>query len=154
MVEDEEDRAELMRLLYVATTRAADYLVLSAGLEKMEKPVSPWMELLATRFDLASGRFLGENAPAAQTPDLPPPLVRVVTRVPLRRRKRPARRRNLEKLAAEARKKAARLETVDPESLRPVTPDPQARREFSFSRLTGRLHSRLTCGVWALWSTR
>ncbi len=55
LAENEEDLAELDRLLYVATTRAADYLVLSAGMEKLDKPGGPWMDLLARRFDLATG---------------------------------------------------------------------------------------------------
>ena len=37
MAENEEDLAELSRLLYVATTRAADYLILSAGVEEPGK---------------------------------------------------------------------------------------------------------------------
>ena len=34
--ENDEELAELSRLLYVATTRAADYLILSAGVEDAE----------------------------------------------------------------------------------------------------------------------
>ena len=49
--ENDEERKEISRLLYVATTRAADYLILSAGVDDPEKPTGPWMELLATRFD-------------------------------------------------------------------------------------------------------
>ena len=39
--ENEEDLAELSRLLYVAATRAADYLILSAGIEEPGKAAGP-----------------------------------------------------------------------------------------------------------------
>jgi ATP-dependent helicase/nuclease subunit A len=53
-----EDRAERFRLFYVATTRAADYLVLSGGLfhSELDSPSSPWLKLLAERFDLRTGQ--------------------------------------------------------------------------------------------------
>ena len=53
-----EDRAERLRLFYVATTRAADYLVLSGGVfnSDFESPSAPWLKLLAERFDLRTGR--------------------------------------------------------------------------------------------------
>ncbi|MFN0198039.1 MAG: UvrD-helicase domain-containing protein [Planctomycetaceae bacterium] len=56
--EKTEDEAELIRLLYVAMTRAADHLVLSAGLPGMargENKLSPWLTLLKQRFDLSTG---------------------------------------------------------------------------------------------------
>ena len=55
LMEEAEDRAETMRLLYVATTRAADYLILSAGLQADRRPRSPWLQLLAERFNLDTG---------------------------------------------------------------------------------------------------
>ena len=55
MAENEEELAELNRLLYVAATRAADYLILSAGMEEPGKAAGPWMELIARRFDLMTG---------------------------------------------------------------------------------------------------
>ena len=53
-----EDEEERIRLLYVATTRAADYLVLSAGTfpEELESPSTTWLKLLAERFDLQTGK--------------------------------------------------------------------------------------------------
>ena len=36
--ESDQEEAELVRLLYVATTRAADYLILSSGLERRARP--------------------------------------------------------------------------------------------------------------------
>jgi len=53
--ESREDEAELARVLYVATTRAKDHLILSAGLGHDARPRSPWMRLLARRFDLTTG---------------------------------------------------------------------------------------------------
>ncbi len=51
----DEEMAELSRLLYVATTRAADYLILSSGLEDLDRPRGPWLELLRRQFDLGTG---------------------------------------------------------------------------------------------------
>ncbi|MDQ3331733.1 MAG: UvrD-helicase domain-containing protein [Planctomycetota bacterium] len=50
-----EEEAEQTRLFYVAATRARDHLILSAGLEHDGKPRSPWLQLLARRFDLLAG---------------------------------------------------------------------------------------------------
>ncbi|MGE3313643.1 MAG: UvrD-helicase domain-containing protein [Planctomycetaceae bacterium] len=50
-----EDELEKLRLLYVATTRAADVLILSAGLDASRKLHSPWMKLIAERFDIDTG---------------------------------------------------------------------------------------------------
>ena len=72
-----EDQQEAIRLLYVATTRAADFLVLSSGVNDTEKAGGVWMQLLAERFDLSSGRL------AASLPDdYPEPRVAVVTEPP------------------------------------------------------------------------
>jgi ATP-dependent helicase/nuclease subunit A len=55
LLENEAEAEEHMRLLYVALTRAADHLILSAGLKSPDKVQSGWMTLLAKRFDLATG---------------------------------------------------------------------------------------------------
>lgn len=55
LLENEAEAAEHMRLLYVALTRAADHLILSAGLKSGEQVQSGWMKLLASRFELATG---------------------------------------------------------------------------------------------------
>jgi ATP-dependent helicase/nuclease subunit A len=60
MREDVEDWHESLRTLYVACTRAEDYLILSSGLPPSLKPASPWMQTLAERFDLRSGNCLSE----------------------------------------------------------------------------------------------
>ena len=53
--EQEADAEETIRLFYVACTRAADYLILSAGIEPDKPAQSPWRELLETRFDINTG---------------------------------------------------------------------------------------------------
>ena len=55
-VEAREEAGEALRLFYVATTRARDALILSAGVAADAKHASPAMKLLAGRFDLAGGR--------------------------------------------------------------------------------------------------
>jgi ATP-dependent helicase/nuclease subunit A len=71
------EREEAIRLFYVATTRAEDVLILSAGMKCDEEPVSPAMKLLASRFDRESGEF-----DAAESPGLSAPPVRVVEKPP------------------------------------------------------------------------
>jgi ATP-dependent helicase/nuclease subunit A len=55
---------EELRTLYVATTRARDYLVLSASVRADYRPDGAWMRLLSERFNLRSGRCLvvGQSA--------------------------------------------------------------------------------------------
>src|SRR5262249_25142588 len=53
--EREEEANEEVRLLYGARTRAADHLILSAGLKDLDKPSGSGMELLAERFDIRTG---------------------------------------------------------------------------------------------------
>ena len=65
LVAEQEDEDEMARLLYVAATRAADYLILSAGVDDLEKPQGPWMELLATQFELATGKYIGAGGERA-----------------------------------------------------------------------------------------
>ena len=55
LAELDEDLAELNRLLYVATTRAADYLILSSGLEDLDETKGPWLDLLRRQFDSRPG---------------------------------------------------------------------------------------------------
>jgi ATP-dependent helicase/nuclease subunit A len=50
-----EDAQEDLRTLYVACTRARDYLVLSTTLAADAAPANTWMFTLSERFDLASG---------------------------------------------------------------------------------------------------
>lgn len=54
---------EDLRTLYVACTRAEDYLVLSGSLPESFTPTNPWTLALAERFDLRTGRcFAAELA--------------------------------------------------------------------------------------------
>lgn len=78
-IEQTADEDETVRLLYVAVTRAADYLILSAGLPYDRRVQSPWMKLLARHFDLSTGlptldpylgRFTMGNIPAEQIPEI------------------------------------------------------------------------------------
>lgn len=92
-IEDREEREESLRLFYVATTRARDQLVLSAGFPKpldaltVDK-LSPALNLVWERFDGPSGRCL------AQLPDgWPEPEVAVVDISALDRSERRAARR-------------------------------------------------------------
>jgi ATP-dependent helicase/nuclease subunit A len=55
LMEKEADADETIRLFYVACTRAADYLILSAGIESDAPRNSPWLELVESRFDLRTG---------------------------------------------------------------------------------------------------
>ena len=63
LAEREEAETEIVRLLYVACTRAADYLVLSSGLDKPGEIKGPWMELLSRRFDIFTGRPVQADSP-------------------------------------------------------------------------------------------
>jgi ATP-dependent helicase/nuclease subunit A len=161
--ENDEEMAEHSRLLYVATTRAADYLILSAGVEDLDKPTGPWMELLAKRFNLTKGTMSrggeeergrgGNSTTDSQSPSLPLShsplsLVRVTTSEPPIQIKPvdPHRRRDLMKTVEKAQQMAADGQGKRPQYLAPVACDPGARRQYSFSRLTGKLHAK-TSGI-------
>jgi ATP-dependent helicase/nuclease subunit A len=72
-VEEREDDEESLRILYVALTRAADHLILSAGLGVDPGAVgdrgvkSQWMRLLADRYDLGTGLPKGDPYLGAMT---------------------------------------------------------------------------------------
>jgi len=55
LAEQEADADETIRLFYVACTRAADYLILSAGFDADKSSHSPWLSLVESRFDLRTG---------------------------------------------------------------------------------------------------
>jgi len=134
VVASSEDEAEGARLLYVATTRAADYLVLSSGVSELLKASGPWMELIARRFDLFSGALRTAAGDA---------IVKVTrSQPPLESKRRAARRgRDLDKLAEKARKMAAAGEGRIPSHLDAVPRDRAAQRQFSFSKLSGEFHA-------------
>jgi ATP-dependent helicase/nuclease subunit A len=150
---NDEDQAELSRLLYVAITRAADYLILSAGVEQPGDAVGPWMELVGRRFNLITGaveeggRGKGERG-NPEDGGRPSCHVRVTTVEPSIQSK-PVdlrHRRDLMKIVEKAQQMAAEGQGRQPRYLTPVLPDATARRQYSFSRLTGKLHAR-TAGI-------
>jgi ATP-dependent helicase/nuclease subunit A len=59
---------EELRTLYVACTRAEDYLVLSAALTRPFRPANAWMGTLAERFDLQTGECLAGDVATEQRP--------------------------------------------------------------------------------------
>ncbi|MFN4261323.1 MAG: UvrD-helicase domain-containing protein [Gemmataceae bacterium] len=65
-----EDWHEDLRTLYVACTRAQDYLVLSAAVEPDETPKNSWSMLLAERFDWQTGECRNPSIPAPRRPQI------------------------------------------------------------------------------------
>jgi len=137
-LEKRADAEERKRLLYVATTRAADYLILSSSLAAYDEDQleSDWMRLLAERFDLTSGRLRG-TLPA----DYGVPHVRVTSSEPATDFKplTNAHGRNLLTIVEEARDLASGGGGIIPPDVGPIAPDAAARRQFSVSRLSGQL---------------
>lgn len=93
-LEEDADAEETIRLFYVACTRAADYLILSAGLDPLvpahSPKNSPWFRLLQSRFDIETGQLrtdplLGSSAAGTANPDTIPD-VRVHHEAPFARR--------------------------------------------------------------------
>jgi len=133
-VEVAEDRAETNRLLYVATTRAADYLVLSAGVPELGVARGPWMGLVERHFDLTTGEPRDGAAQDVR--------VKVTTAEPPLSGARSGGEapRQLKKMVEKARDTAGKGAGRVPPHLAPVPPDTGARQQFSFSRLAGVLH--------------
>jgi ATP-dependent helicase/nuclease subunit A len=134
VVNGEEDGAERSRLLYVATTRAADYLILSASVKDIDAASGPWMRLLAKRFDLRTGELL------ATLPDeYDRPQIRVTTSEPACTR--PDRERTARPdwavIVQEAEQLAETQSDIIPATVAAIPADHAARRRFSFSRLSG-----------------
>jgi ATP-dependent helicase/nuclease subunit A len=131
-----DELEERKRLLYVACTRAADYLILSSSLESCDSPKSDWMRLIASKFDLASGQPTHELPPGYAAPKV------AVTPEPPATDQLPAgksRGPNLIHLLESARQLAAAGQAVVPPHVGPIPVDRASRRQFSFSRLTGQL---------------
>jgi ATP-dependent helicase/nuclease subunit A len=63
-----EEWHEDLRTLYVACTRAEDYLVLSASLEEPLRLGNTWMQTLAGHFDLRTGECLAKDVPDDERP--------------------------------------------------------------------------------------
>lgn len=136
VTEKEEAEAEIYRLFYVAATRAADYLILSTGLDKPQKYTGPWMELLAKRFNMETGSLLqvdGGNYQVKVTSSRPELEVE-----PSSSRER----QSLKKLLESTDKKIEKGNYRLPKYLSPIPPDATALRQFSFSRLSGSLQEK------------
>ncbi len=81
-LEEAEDKAELLRLFYVATTRARDAIVLSASLNRKRASTSPVWAHLNSRFDILTGRAWGADGGAevvAAVHEAAPPSDRAVS---------------------------------------------------------------------------
>jgi ATP-dependent helicase/nuclease subunit A len=138
-VEKDRELAELIRLFYVASTRAADYLILSGGVIRLDAPRGPWTQLIHRRFDPLTGKLrvtlpVGYREPRVKVTTTEPPLAGK----PSKKTARP----NLGKLAEEVTRLAERDGGRAAVHLAPVPVDRQARRQYSFSRLSGTLHER------------
>ena len=133
--EFDEEMAELGRLLYVAATRAADYLVFSSGLEGLDRSGGPWLELLRRQFDLETGAVAGNpQRVLAKVIREEPPLVKDLAG-------RAAASRSTEDNRQGPQTRGLRQGPASP-YLPPVPVDLAARRHYSFSRLHGSLHRR------------
>jgi ATP-dependent helicase/nuclease subunit A len=133
-----ENSAELderKRLLYVAVTRAADYLMLSSSLEDYAKPKSDWMKLLARRFDLATGALVAELPEDYGRPSVRAHAMPAADREPGGRSRGP----DILKMLDEARRLAAAGDGIVPREVGPIPVDHAARRQFSVSLLSGQL---------------
>lgn len=137
LVTAEADEAEAIRLLYVAATRAEDYLILSSSVGNLDEPRGIWMELLARRFDLRTGACRAELPPGWNAPQVR------VTAVEPAAASRAAERganRNLAKSLERVRVLAESDGPAVPRGVFPVEQDPSSRQQYSVSRLTGSLH--------------
>ena len=135
-----EEQAERIRLLYVACTRAADYLILSSSMKNLDKPESFWTRFLAERFDLVTGRCLATLPPGYAVPQ-----IIVTTSEPISERKRAGRVRgaDLEKMVDKVRKLAESGKGLIPEGVAPIPVHHKARKSFSFSRVSGQLRKKI-----------
>ncbi len=137
-LEDVADLDERKRLLYVACTRAADYLILSSSIDDVDAPRSDWLQLVDARVSLADGSLRG-----ALPSDYGTPQVRVTVQRPTVDEENAANQRgaNLDRLVVKTREIAAKEPNRSklPREAEPLPPEASARRRFSFSQITGQL---------------
>ena len=121
--EKEQAKAETTRLLYVAATRAADYLVLSSGLENSQRTGGTWMDLLSRGFDLFTGK--------AHRTDLQ---IKVTTSKPSLQSEPPdaAARQTLKQILKKAQEKAKQGAGRVPKYLVPIAPIRARAGSFPF----------------------
>jgi ATP-dependent helicase/nuclease subunit A len=134
-----EEEEERIRLLYVATTRAADYLMLASGVSELDKADGPWMKLLASRFDLATGKLIASLPSDYATPEVK--VTAAAPDLPAESETTDSRRPSLGKIVEVTTRLAKSGEGRQPARSAPVEPDLDARRQFSFSALHGTLES-------------
>ncbi|MEX0725051.1 MAG: 3'-5' exonuclease, partial [Planctomycetaceae bacterium] len=146
--EQKEDASEVIRLLYVAMTRAADHLVLSAGFRQppqWENKLSPWMSLLRERFDLSTGlpagdpylgQFLKGEATADDAPITTPAIPEIKVHLHAPEAKRPNERESTALRPSQFAEVAAQSEPAAfPALYGPVTVTANATGEYSVSAI-------------------
>lgn len=135
------EQQERDRLLYVAATRAADYLVLSSSIADLAKPDSSWLKRLAGRFDLETG-LLRDELPE----DYEEPAVRVTMEEPELRSQPPNResRRRLKSLLSDTKERMEQPVGDLPAEALALSPRADRRGEFSFSRLAAQFTGKKT----------
>ncbi|TWT77031.1 ATP-dependent helicase/nuclease subunit A [Posidoniimonas polymericola] len=121
------EREELVRLLYVACTRAADLLILSAAVEDIEQPKGEWLKRLAEVFNLQTGAAIDSQTVHAEI--VPPTDWKPAD---AQRQRRP----DVPKLVRQALRKPA----PPAGHIGPIGVNPSELKRFSVSRLTGRFH--------------
>jgi ATP-dependent helicase/nuclease subunit A len=137
-LEDVADLDERKRLLYVACTRAADYLILSSSIDDIDNPRSDWLQLVDTRVSLADGELRGNLPPGYHAPQVRVTAERPTSEAPDGGVRRGA---DLDRLVVKTRELVANKSARPalPREAEPVPPDASARRRFSFSQITGQL---------------
>ena len=142
LLEKSEEAAEMNRLFYVACTRAADYLLLSAGVNEIDDPKGPWLKTLAQAMDLSTGHM----QPAAHLPQdtTKQAEVQVCIDVPSARENRSSsdsRRTDLLQLIEQAKRLPTdrTTATLAAPLAAPLAIDPRWRRRFSVTRLSGQI---------------
>lgn len=135
-----EEEEETVRLFYVAATRAADYLILSAGMNAERKPRSPWLKMLSERFDLDSGLpardpYLGRLSLGEISPEHIPDIL--VHREPPNLPASASRKTKTELLPlSQFRETVTEADAAPmPELLRPIEQTTNAVRQFSVSAI-------------------
>ncbi|MEX0938106.1 MAG: UvrD-helicase domain-containing protein [Pirellulales bacterium] len=128
-VQQLEDDRETLRLLYVACTRAADYLLLSSSIFEDRGPASLWTRLIDERFGMDGRRASGLRD-----------RIRVTGKVSAKRGSGGSshRRADIARLCEQALERSEQGNVEVPASVAPIPPHP-ARRQFSFSRISGEM---------------
>jgi ATP-dependent helicase/nuclease subunit A len=134
--ENLEDIEERKRLLYVACTRAADYLILSSSIDDPAKPKRDWLQLIDRHIDLTNGSLRGPLPAGYAAPG-----IRVITDKPRTDDEAVIvpRGADLKRLVSKTRELVAKSPGEIPSSSDAIGIDGSSRRRFSFSQLTGQL---------------